>query len=51
MQQAEKGEFIVWPEDFNLSKYEKLHKSLISATDMGSTFKPALKKSTKPCPH
>jgi len=39
MQQAEKGEFIVWPEDFNLSRYEKkLHKALISATDMGEHF-------------
>ena len=39
MKQAEKGEYIVWPVDFNLSRYEKqLHKVLITATDIGAHF-------------
>lgn len=48
IQQAEKGEFIVWPEDFNLSRYEKkLHKSLISATDIGEHFQTSAQKINK----
>ena len=48
MQQAEKGEFIVWPEDFNLSRYEKkLHKTLISATDIGQHFQTSAQKINK----
>ena len=48
MQQTDNGEYIVWPKDFNLSRYEKkLHKSLITATDIGQRFNTSAQKINK----